>query len=193
MKQNNQKKAAQKQKKAADKMEEMKKKMEESMQKDQQEQESEDYNQLRAILDNLLEVSFEQERIISEFKNVNGYNPQYIALSQRQRKLKDDTRMIEDSLLALSKRQIQVKSFINKEISGINTNLDKSVQSLSRRDTYDASYRQQMAMTSMNNLAVMLSEVLKQMQEDMNKNDQNSQSCQNPKKKAKAASPISVK
>ena len=44
---------------------------------------------------------------------------------QTQRKLKDDAVVIKDSLLALSKRVIQIQSVVNKEINSINANMER--------------------------------------------------------------------
>ena len=73
--------------------------------------------------------------------------------------------IIEDSLLALSKRVPEISSFINKEVTKLNDNLEKSVNGFGVRNFMEIRTRQQYAMTHANNLAVMLSEVLNQMQQ----------------------------
>ncbi|HPH82740.1 MAG TPA: hypothetical protein PL185_09200, partial [Flavobacteriales bacterium] len=103
-------------------------------------------------------------------------------------KIKDDSRMIEDSLFALSKRVVQIQSFINREISSINMNLDKTIDFLAERQSSGAASRQQYVMTSINNLALMLSEVTQQMQEQMAqqmKQKEGQGSCKKPGNKKK--------
>ncbi len=173
------KKAAPHQKKAADEMKEMSEKMNEEMTEMEKEKQEEDYDALRQILENLVTVSKDQERLMKEFKAVGGYNPKFVELAQQQKKLRDDTKIIEDSLFALSKRVIQIQSFINKEIGLVNNNMDKALSNLGFRDIPNLVNNQQYIMTSLNNLALMLSEVLKQMQDNMNAPP--NPNCKNPK------------
>jgi hypothetical protein len=180
------KKASQKQKEASEKMEELAEKMEKSLEEAQEQQEEEDYYTLRQILENLIELSFQQEDLMQQLKAIRNYNPKYVELSEKQRKLKADAKIIEDSLLALSKRQIQIKSFVNKELSNINYQMDKTIQYLAKIEMNPASASQQYVMTGMNNLAVMLSESLKKMQDEMNEKKSKKQKpgqCNNPGKK----------
>jgi hypothetical protein len=86
--------------------------------------------------------------------------------------------MIEDSLLALSKRVVEVQSFINKEIGLVNFHIGKAIEFLGERQTGLVINSEQYVMTSLNNLALMLSESLKQMQEKMKQ--PSSGNCSNP-------------
>ncbi|MBI1222805.1 MAG: hypothetical protein GC180_09405 [Bacteroidetes bacterium] len=164
-------KASKKQKEAAKKMKDLADKMRQEMKSTEMEQHMEDYETLRGILENLIQLSFDQESLIDELSAIQGYNPKYVELVQKQKKIRDDSKIIEDSLLALSKRAIVLKSYINKQMGQINDNLNRSLYQLSQRQTRDAAVSQQYTMTSMNNLAVMLSEILKNMQDDMMSSD----------------------
>mgnify|MGYP003307003212 CR=1 FL=1 len=86
---------------------------------------------------------------------------------QLQKKLQNDAQIIEDSLFALSKRQPQVKSIVNREINALNSGMEKAIDWLEERASGKASERQQFAMTSANNLALLLSETLRQMQQQI--------------------------
>ncbi len=180
---NQNKKAGESQKKAADEMQEMANKMKKSLQQAQEQQQEEDYYTLRQILENLVELSVQQEDLMAQFKDNRYYSPKYVELSAQQQKLKESAKMVEDSLLALSKRQIHIKSFVNKEISNINYYMNQAIEDFSKVVTSRGLSNQQYVMTGLNNLALMLSESLKNMQEDMKekKNNGNSQ-CQNPGK-----------
>ncbi len=176
-------KAAENQKKAADKMKKMAEKMKKAAEKDKEKQQEEDYYTLRQILENLIELSDAQENLIKQMQEVRSYNPKYVELSAKQRKLKEETKAVEDSLLALSKRQIAIKTFVNKEISGINNNMEKAIESFGKIEIIQGTVKQQYVMTGFNNLAVMLSESLKQMQEQMNEQKDKkpgSGQCKNP-------------
>jgi hypothetical protein len=176
------KQAKKKQQQAAKKMEDLARKLDEKMKKEAKEQEEEDYARLREILENLIQLSFDQELLMKELAGTGGYNPRFVELVQKQKKLKDDARLVEDSLLALSKRVMQIRSYINTEIGAINSNLEKSMRSLAERKAGEARVYQQYTMTGLNNLAVMLSEILKNMQDDMMSGGDGNASKSKPKK-----------
>jgi len=90
-----------------------------------------------------------------------------VNIPKQQSKLKDDSKIIEDSLLALSKRAPQISALVNREISAINSNMDKTIKVLAERNTGEANMRMQSAMTSINNLALLLNESLENMQKQM--------------------------
>jgi hypothetical protein len=167
MKQNNRKESGKKQKNASKKMQEMAEKMSAMKDKAAMEKMEIDYDKLRQILDNLIYVSFEQEKLINELKKINTYNPQYVELSKKQGVLRQNTKIIEDSLYSLSRELPMISSVINKEINDINYNLDQLVNKLSDRQVGDARAKQQQVMTSINNLSLLLSEILDQMQSQM--------------------------
>jgi hypothetical protein len=98
----------------------------------------------------------------------------------RAKKLQDDSQIIKDSLLALSKRIFQIESFINKELGEINYNMKQSIDNISDRKTSLARQNQQFVMTSANNLALMLDEVLRQLQQQANSGQPGSGSCDKP-------------
>lgn len=167
LKGNQSKKAGSSQKSAADKMKKMSDKMQQMQQDMQAEEAEENMKDLRQILDNLLHVSFEQETLMKEFRKVQQTDPRYITLGQQQLKLKDDSKIIKDSLYALAKRVPQIEAFVTKEVLAMNQHMDAAVQHIKDRRPDLAASDEQYAMTSMNNLALMLNEVLKQMQQEM--------------------------
>lgn len=171
--------AGKSQKKAAEELKKMAQSLNMQMEAATKKQEIEDYNTLRGILDNLVQVSKDQEDLMEAFKETRVYNPRYVELGQQQKKIKDDTKIIEDSLFALSKRVKQVEHFINKEIGLVNNNLDKAIYQLGERNTHMVVNHQQYVMTSMNNLALMLENSLDQMQQQM-QSKPGSGSCSKP-------------
>jgi hypothetical protein len=178
--QNQKSKASKSQKSAANKMKEMKDKMESAMNASEQEQAEEDVKALRDILDNLVHISFEQEELIKKISRTETSDPQYVKYTQQQKKLKDDAKMIEDSLLALSKRQPDVSAMINREISKINSSMEKTIAALAERQTAEAAGKMQFVMTSENNLALMLSESLDQMMQQQQQSKPGSGKCSKP-------------
>ncbi|HRP58845.1 MAG TPA: hypothetical protein PK833_00950, partial [Vicingus sp.] len=177
IKDNKNKKASENQKNAAEKMQEMSQQLA-AMQSNSSES-AEDMESLRQLLDNLLYISFEQEGLMELFKAVKNESPDYIKLIQRQKKLKDDAKMVEDSLFALSKRVIQLESAINEEISAINFNMQKAIEFMAERLKPMATSKQQYVMTSINNLALLFDEALQQMQQQAQQK-QGEGSCDKP-------------
>lgn len=163
----NKKKAGEKQKSAGDKMEEMSKKMEGMMMEMQSQANAENLEDLRFLLENLIQLSFDQEDVMEQLKGINRNDPNYVQLTQTQKKIKDDSKIIEDSLFALSKRVQSLSSTINKEMTAVNYNMDKALDELGERRTPQASNRQQLSMTSLNNLALLLDAAVQQMQMQM--------------------------
>jgi len=168
MNQKQSKKASPSQSKAAKSMRSMSKAMKESMQSSEMQETQENMDDLRDILENLITLSFGQERIMKDFRGMSLQDPRVIKLSQEQLKLQDDAKIIEDSLNALASRVVQIESFVTRELTNMKFYMDESVQQLRDRRLNMASSKQQFAMTSINNLSLMLSDVLKQMQQQMN-------------------------
>ncbi|GAB3944330.1 ATPase [Spirosoma harenae] len=168
MKSNQGKQAAQKQQKSAKSMRQMSKNMKESMESAEMKEMQENMDDLRNILDNLITLSFGQERVMKDFRGMSLQDPRVTKLSQEQLKLQDDAKIIEDSLNALASRVVQIQSFVTRELTNMKSYMDESVQQLRERRLSMASSKQQFAMTSINNLALMLSDVLKNMQQQMN-------------------------
>ena len=159
--------ASKNQKKAASKMKKMSQKMKESMQSQEMKEMDEDMDALRAILENLVKLSFDQEKIMKDFRNMNVGDPRFVKLSQEQLKIQDDAKMIEDSLYSLAKRVLQIQSFVTKEVTSMRNSMDESMKFIKERKLNVASSKQQFSMTSINNLALMLSDTFSQMQQMM--------------------------
>ncbi|QOI96775.1 MAG: hypothetical protein HRU69_04385 [Flammeovirgaceae bacterium] len=147
-------KSRQQQQKAIQKMSEMQQKMEEmqnAMEMDMQNIES-----LRQIIHGLVKLSFDQESLLNQFNELQVNDPRFNSLAQKQLKLKDDVKVLEDSLLALSKRDEMMGSFITREINELNDHLTKAIDANRERRRQPALSEMQFSMTSINNLALML-------------------------------------
>ncbi len=164
LKKNEKQKAAESQKQAAKEMKQLAEKMQQKEQEGEESENSVDAQQLRELLKNLVNSSFEQERVMQTLKTTSPTDPNYITLAQNQKNIKDNLKTAEDSLYALSRRIPQIQSTVNQEITGINSHIDQALDNLGDRRTAEATRNQQYAMTSMNNLALMLSEALDQLQ-----------------------------
>jgi hypothetical protein len=174
------KNAAKSQKNAAQRMKNLAAQMKESMESGQMEQMQEDMAMLRQLLENLVTLSFDQEHLITDFNAVEVSTPRYVGLVQEQFKVKDDFQVVEDTLHALSKRVTQIESFVHEKVSDIKYNLRRSIEQLEERNKPVASDHQQRTMTYLNDLALMLSEVMNQMQQQMSSMMPGSQMCNKP-------------
>lgn len=163
---NQNKKAAAKQKSAAARLKQMAKKMRDQMSEEESDQAQQNIDDLRDILDNLLTLSFDQESLMKDFRKVDQSDPRFVQLGQTQRKLRDDARIIQDSLYALAKKEPKIQSFVTREVGEMNGRMDESLTHIQQRDPGRATATQQQAMTSMNNLALMLGSTLNQMQQE---------------------------
>lgn len=173
-------KAGKSQQSAADKMKEMAQKMEQAQQENEQQQAEENIDDLRALLENLLQLSFGQEQVMQQLKTLDINNPLYLKAAQRQQKIKDDMRLVEDSLQALAKRVVQVAAAVNKEVSTINQNMVAAIDNLEDRFVPQARSNQQFAMTSINNLTLLLNEALNQMMQQSASKKSGSGKCNKP-------------
>ncbi|MFD0795353.1 DUF4175 family protein [Mucilaginibacter litoreus] len=169
LKDNNRQHASDAQQQAVKKMEQLAKQLQDEDSEGQESQNAIDARQLRELLKSLVNSSFAQEKLMQSLNGINSSDPNYTPLAQKQKDIKDNLKTAEDSLYALSRRVPQIQSAVNKEITGINDNIDKSLEQLGERKTPEALRNQQLAMTAMNNLALMLSEALEQLQKQKNK------------------------
>ncbi len=157
----------QSQKNAAEKMKEMQKSLQSMQSSMEMSQMQENLQNMRDLVDNLVTLSFNQEDLMGEFRQIRQSDPRFNELSQQQMKLKDDSKIIQDSLISLSKRVFQISSFVMREVSEMNRQMDGSLNELKDRRISQATGKQQFTMTSINNLALLLDDVLQQMQQQM--------------------------
>jgi hypothetical protein len=87
---------------------------------------------------------------------------------------------VEDSLYALAKRVAQMETFITDKVGEIKDNMRKGLDHLEERQKPNAADQQQRAMKNLNDLALMLSEVMQQMQMQMSSGMPGSQMCSKP-------------
>ena len=175
------KKASKSQKSAAERMKEMAQQMASQMAAGEMEQMEEDMATLRQLLENLMTLSFDQEDLMDYFGATGSTtSPRYVELVQDQFKIKDDFKVVDDTLQALAKRVMQIESFVLEKVTDIKRDLGTSLEKLEDRKKPEAAATQQRTMKSLNDLALMLSEVMNQMQQQMASQMPGSQSCQKP-------------
>lgn len=173
-------KAAKAQKSAAGKMKKMAGDMKAAMEGGEQEQLEEDMKALRQLLENLVSLSFDQEDLESNINIVDASAPRYVDLVQTQFKLKDEFRLIADSLHALSLRQDKIESYVTEKVTEVNQSMKQSLEDLEERQKPSAQKSQREIMKNVNDLALMLSEAMQQMQQQMAGMMPGDQQCDKP-------------
>lgn len=140
---------------------------------------------LRQLLENIVELSFDQERLMSDMGPTSVKDPRFVEIGREQKKLRDDARVIEDSLLALSKRVPQLQAAVNREMNQVNEGMENAMERIgearaNERQKPMAADQQQRAMTSLNDLALLLDEALRQMQQQQQSQQPGNGSCKKP-------------
>jgi len=159
------KKAASKnQKSAAKKIKKMSESMKGAMMEMEGEMIEENIEVLRAILENLVTFSFDQEQLMLSLDGVNASHASYPKKLKKQQILKEHFEHIDDSLYALSLRLQRLSSKIQYDITEAHYNIDKSLENIAENRMRQGISNQQYTMTAANNLADLLSDMLNSMQ-----------------------------
>lgn len=156
--------AKKKQKSAAKNMKEMSQKMEGAMQSMSGETMDEDIEMLRTILENLVEFSFQQEDLMEDFSEITNAHPSFSNNLKKQQVLKEYFEHIDDSLYTLSLRQPKIGSEIFKDLSNVHYYTEEALVHFADNNLNVGLSDQQFVMTSTNNIAALLSEILNGMQ-----------------------------
>ncbi len=160
--------AASEQLQAAHQMQQLAQKMQTKLQEEELQDIIINGKNLRLLIKKLVESSFDQEHIMVNVKDARTDDPSYPKWAQKQRGIQANMKTMQDSLMALSKRLPDIESRVIKETAQMNQQITQTVKFLEDRRSWDANKSQGLIMTSMNNLALMLSETLTKMQEAMN-------------------------
>ncbi len=143
-------------------------------------QQKENINDLKQILSNLLVVSFGQEEINQGLVGINSKDPIISDLASQQKLLKDNSTIIKDSLYALALRVPQVSNTVNNELLSVEINLSSAVSMLEEGLIDQSRAKQQYVITGVNNLALLLNEILDQLEKMQANAQPGDQQCENP-------------
>jgi len=184
---------AQRQKqKAGKKMKEMAENMNSIMMGGGMDQLAEDAHLVRILLENVVRSSHAEEALMQEISVMKKDDPTVSQKISRQKEISENFVMVEDSLRKMANRQASVKNFVFNDLQVIDQQLESAMQDVLELRFGSATQKQQNAMMSMNNLALMLSESLNDMESMMD--GQSTSSCSKPgKSKGKQGKPKSMK
>ncbi len=180
-----QKKASKNQKKTSEQMKKLSESMQSMMNQAMMSANEENIEDLKQLLENLIQFSFDQEELIAEFSKTSSMDPNFRNIVNRQSKMESRYQMIDDSLTALGARVPQAGTFIRKEQKSIRQNLKSVMENISNNRIFKVPVSQQLIMTHTNNLALLLSETLDQMQNEMNSMCNSDGQCQSKSGKGK--------
>ena len=155
-----QKEAKKNQKNSSKKMKEMSAKMQKVMMEMEGDSIEENMDDLRKILENVLTFSFKQEKLMNKFDELSTSHPDFGKDLKRQNQLKTYFEHIDDSLYVLSMRLPKISSKIKDDLSNTHYNLDESLENFSENRFSKGITNQRYVMTSVNNLADYLSNML---------------------------------
>ena len=184
---NNRKKSAESQDDAQDSLEEMQKKLSSFQEEESQDQATENLEDMRQLLENIIDLSHSQESVMQNLKTTSSRDPKFVALAKEQKDIIDDTKVVEDSLLALSKRVPEIGRNVNDEISKVKQSMDKALDNMTNQQpNQEKRYRektlvnQQLSMTSLNNLAILFDGLIDQAQKAQNSKMKGTGQCKKP-------------
>lgn len=185
--------SAQKQKqKAGKKMKEMQENMMSMMMGGGMDQLAEDAHMVRILLENVVRSSHAEEELMQEISVMKKDDPMVSQKISRQKEISENFVMVEDSLRKMANRQVMIKNFVFNELQIIDQQTESAMKDILESRLGSATQKQQHAMMSMNNLALMLAESLNEMESMMD--GSSSSSCSKPgKSKGNQGKPKSMK
>jgi hypothetical protein len=171
-------KASENQENSSQKMQELSESMQSMMDQNMQASAQENMDDMRQLLENLLQFSFDQEALLTDFNIISSRDPRFREIVSKQTKIEGHFQMIDDSLTALGARVPQVGGMIRKEQKSIRNQLDNVLDDINDNRIHKVRTGQQLVMTHTNNLALLLAEALDQMQQQMNSMSNSDGQCQ---------------
>ncbi|WP_373017278.1 DUF4175 family protein [Muriicola sp.] len=155
------------QRSAANKMKRMSDALQQSAMSGSAESMAEDAEMLRQILENLIVFSLKQEDVLDKLTREGGGRNFAVSVVREEKQLKGLFEHVDDSLFALSLRQVEISEFVNEQITEVYYNIDSALENLSEGQAYRAGAHQQAVLTAANNLADFLADVLNNMQQSL--------------------------
>src|SRR5690606_19286356 len=125
-----QQKSGEKMKESSEKMKDAALAMQEMLDANTMQQNMENIQNLQQILSNLIFLAFEQEKVLTELSEIHTIDPAINELNRIQKRIKDQSQIVKDSLYALAKRTPQINSMVNNELLNMELNLDKAIDEM---------------------------------------------------------------
>jgi len=152
---------------AGKKMQEMAESMMMNMMMGGEEQLAEDAYLVRILLENVVRASHQQEDLMNALGKLRTDDPSLTSMIVQQKELSSNFDMVKDSLRAMALRQPAIQNFVFDEIAVIDQQTETALKYMNDLRFSLAVSNQQRALSSMNNLALMLAESLNDMEDMM--------------------------
>lgn len=127
-----------------------------------------DIESLRKVIDNLVIFSFKQENLMNAFREINTGSPEFSSQLKEQYVLKENFEHVDDSLFALGLNNQFIAEKVFEFLENVSFNLINSLEELADLRLSKALSSQQYTITGANDLAVLLNEILDNMNDQMN-------------------------
>jgi hypothetical protein len=160
--------------------------MNQMLKMNQNKENSENIDDLKQLLENILYISVNQENILFVTKRTDSNDPAVKNLRSNQFKLINQAKMVKDSLYALSKRTPSLSGIINKEVLDMESQMNNTLDLMNEGRSLSSTTNQQLAITAANNLALFLNEALENIEKQMENAMPGDGDCDKPEVKAKS-------
>lgn len=162
--------------KTAEEMQQLAEQMNGQQKGEQNKKQAENLNDVRQILDNLVNISFSQESLINYTKTTQTNAAYYQDLKKRQLSVRNDFTLVRDSIYALAKREPELGHSVYSKIDEINSSITQSLSFISDNNKSRSAIQQQIILTNVNDLALIFAEIEQNMQQQMQSGQQGNDS-----------------
>gem|GEM_PF-6921021 len=162
--------------KTAEEMKQLAEQMNGQQKGQQNKKQAENLNDVRQILDNLVNISFSQESLINYTKTTQTNAAYYQDLKKRQLSVRNDFALVRDSIYALAKREPELGHSVYSKIDEINSSITQSLSFISDNNKSRSAIQQQIILTNVNDLALIFAEIEQNMQQQMQSGQQGNDS-----------------
>lgn len=158
--------------KTAEDMQQLAEQMNGQQKGQQNKKQAENLNDVRQILDNLVNISFSQESLIIYTKTTQTNAAYYQDLKKRQLSVRNDFALVRDSIYSLAKREPELGHSVYSKIDEINSSISQSLSFISDNNKSRSAIQQQIILTNLNDLALIFAEIEQNMQQQMQSGQQ---------------------
>ena len=123
----------------------------------------ESMRQMQKGINDLLDVSKNQEAIREQMKTMDPNSSQYSQMAQRQQRAQESMQNIANSMMQLGQKSMSVSPEMAQDLGDALQSMKDAMQSLSQRNNSQAMQSQSQAMSAMNSAAQKMSGALSQM------------------------------
>ena len=162
--------------KTAEEMQQLAEQMNGQQKGQQNKKQAENLNDVRQILDNLVNISFSQENLINYTKSNQASAVYFQDLTKRQLSVRNDFALVRDSIYALAKREPELGHSVYSKIDEINSSITQSLSFISDNNKSRSAIQQQIILTNVNDLALIFAEIEQNMQQQMQSGQQGNDS-----------------